>query len=106
MFRYATRVIRHVVLMKLTDPADAPETAERLRALAPQIPEIRSLDVGLDGVGSDVSWHLALTTTHASLDALAAYQQHPVHAEFGAWVRPRLAARAVVDVEVADTADL
>ena len=96
-------MIRHVVLMKLIDPADAPQTAERLRALAPKIAEIRSLDVGLDVVGSEVSWHLVLTTTHDSLDALAAYQRHPVHHEFGAWVRPRLAARAVVDCDVADT---
>jgi hypothetical protein len=89
--------------MKFTDPADAPEAADRLRALAPQIDEIATLDVGLDVVGSDVSWHLVLTTTHSSLDALSGYQKHPVHQEFGAWVRPRLADRAVVDVQLADT---
>ena len=96
-------MIRHVVLMNFTDPADAPEAAERLRALAPQIDQIASLDVGVDVVGSDVSWHLALITTHPSLAALTGYQSHPVHQEFGAWVRPRLAARAVVDVDVDDT---
>ena len=96
-------MIRHVVLMKFTDPADAPEAAERLRALAPKIEQIATLDVGLDVVGSDVSWHLVLITTHASLAALTGYQSHPVHQEFGAWVRPRLAARAVVDVELDDT---
>jgi hypothetical protein len=93
-------VIRHVVLMKFTDPADAPEAAERLRALGGQIEQIDTLDVGLDVVGSDVSWHLVLTTTHPSLAALTGYQAHPVHQEFGAWVRPRLAERAVVDAEV------
>ena len=96
-------MIRHVVLMKFTDPADAPEAAERLRALAPQIDSIATLDVGLDIVGSDVSWHLALTTTHPSLAALSGYQSHPVHQEFGAWVRPRLEARAVVDMQLDDT---
>ena len=100
MFRYASAVIRHVVLMQFTDPADAPEAADRLRALAPQIPEIRAMEVLVDVVGSDVSWHLAMTTTHDSPAALKGYQGHPVHAEFGAWVRPRLAQRAVVDGEI------
>ena len=100
MFRYASRVIRHVVLMQFTDPADAPEAAARLRALAPQIDQIRSMEVLLDVVGSEVSWHLAMTTTHDSLEALRGYQGHPVHAEFGAWVRPRLAQRAAVDGEI------
>ena len=93
-------MIRHVVLMKFTDPADAEPAAERLRALAPQIDEIADLHVALDVVGSEVSWHLVLTTRHDSLAALQAYQSHPVHQEFGAWVRPRLVARAVVDHEV------
>jgi hypothetical protein len=70
-----------------------------LRALAGQVDEIEDLHVGLDIVGSDVSWHLVLTTTHHCLDELRGYQSHPVHEEFGAWVRPRLAGRAVVDHE-------
>ena len=90
-------MIRHVVLMKFTDAADAAAAAERLRALASRIDEIADLHVALDEVGSDVSWHLVLTTLHDSLAALQAYQAHPVHQEFGSWVRPRLAARAVVD---------
>ena len=93
-------MIRHVVLMKFSDPADAPEAAERLRALAPRIDAIRDLHVALDMLGTEVSWHLVLTTQHESVEALQAYQADPVHHEFGAWVRPRLAARAVVDHEV------
>ena len=93
-------MISHVVLMQFVDPADAPEAAERLRALAPRIDEIAELEVGVDVVGSEVSWHLALLTRHASLEALRGYQAHPVHAEFGAWVRPRLAQRAAVDFEI------
>lgn len=93
-------MIRHVVLMKFTDPADAPEAAERLRELAGRIEEIADLHVALDMVGSEVSWDLVLTTRHATLADLEGYQAHPVHQEFGGWVRPRLAARAVVDSEV------
>jgi len=93
-------VIRHVVLMRFEDAADAPEAKTRLEALPAQIAEIRSLEVGLDVVRSEVSFDLALVTTHDSLEELRAYQGHPAHEEFGAWVRPRLTARAVVDAEV------
>lgn len=92
-------MIRHTVLMKFTDKGNAAETKTRLEALAPQIPQIDSLDVGLDVVGSAVSYDLVLTTTHADLDALRGYQSHPVHEEFGGWLRPLLADRAVVDAE-------
>ncbi len=93
-------MIRHLVLMTFLDPADAPEAKTRLEALPAQIPQIATLDVGLDVVGSTVSAHLGLITTHADLEALQAYQSHPVHEEFGTWVRPRLAARHVCDLEV------
>ncbi len=93
-------MIRHLVFMTFNDPADAPECQRRLEALPAGIPQILTLEVGLDVVRSDVSAHLALVTTHADLDALRAYQSHPVHQEFGAWVKPRLAARHVVDLQV------
>ncbi len=92
-------MITHVVLMKFADPANREEAKERLEALAAEIPQIRSLHVGLDVVGSPVSYDLALTTTHESVDELKAYQGHPVHEAFGGWLRPLLDARVVVDYE-------
>ena len=93
-------MIRHHVLMKFADRSNAAEAKARLEDLAPKIPSILSLEVGLDVLGGEVSWDLALTTTHPDLDGLQAYQVHPAHAEFGQWVRPLLANRATVDVEV------
>jgi hypothetical protein len=90
-------VIRHIVLMTFADPGNAPEAKQRLEALEAQIPQILSLHVGLDVLGTPVSAHLALTTTHDSVETLKEYQAHPVHEEFGAWVRPLLTARVVVD---------
>lgn len=92
-------MLRHVVLMKLHDPADAPEAKQRLEDLGAQIPEILSLEVGLDVLRTELSYDLWLITTHASREALAAYQEHPVHQEFRQWVGPRMAARAVADSE-------
>lgn len=92
-------MIRHVVLMKLTDPADAPEAKARLEALPAEIPQIRSLEVGLDVLRTDASYDLWLITTHDSAETLGEYQTHPAHDDFRAWVGPRLAGRAVVDSE-------
>ena len=92
-------MIRHVVLMKLTDPADAPETKARLEALLGQVPGLRTLEVGLDVLRTEASYDVWLITTHDSREALAGYQVHPAHEEFRAWVGPRLAARALADSE-------
>ncbi|MFD3326642.1 Dabb family protein [Streptomyces sp. NPDC058701] len=87
----------HVVLMRFDDPSHAPEAARRLRGLLGRVPEIRALEVGLDLTRSEVSYDLVLTTRHADAEELAAYQKHPEHQALGAWLRPLLVDRAVVD---------
>jgi hypothetical protein len=93
-------VIRHVVLLKLTDPAEAPETVERLHALRGACAGLLSMDAGADVLRTEASYDVALVTTHDDLAGLQAYAADPVHQEFLAWLRPRLAARAVVDSEL------
>ena len=90
-------MLTHVVMMTFADPSNAPEAKARLEALGSQIDAIDSLTVALDELGTEVSAHLLLTTTHADTDALREYQVHPVHQEFGGWVRPLLTSRVVVD---------
>jgi Stress responsive A/B Barrel Domain len=85
--------------MKFTDASDAEEAKKRLEELPADIPQIRTLHVGLDVVHSEVSFDLCLTTTHESVEELQGYQSHPVHVEFGGWLRPLLSARHVVDYE-------
>ncbi|WP_326740872.1 Dabb family protein [Streptomyces sp. NBC_01022] len=63
----------------------------------PLVPEIRSIELGLDTVGSPVSFHLCMITRHEDEAGLSAYQNHPRHLELASWLRPRLAERAVVD---------
>ena len=93
-------MITHIVLMKFADKANVGEAKKRLEALPEGIPQIKTLTVGLDVVGSEVSQDLALITTHDSLEDLKAYQSHPVHLEFGGWLRPLLTSRVAVDYEV------
>ncbi|MFF5081911.1 Dabb family protein [Actinoplanes sp. NPDC000266] len=87
----------HVVMMKFADAGDAPKAKLRWEELAGAVPGIRTFFCALDELETPVSWHLLLRTTHLSVADLQAYQSHPRHHEFGAWVRPLLTERAVVD---------
>lgn len=93
-------MIRHVVMMRFVDPADAAEAKRLLEDLVGVVPELLSLQVDLDVLRSEASWDLALVSTHADLDALQAYRVHPAHAAFLEWLGPRISARASVDAEV------
>ncbi|BAL90943.1 hypothetical protein AMIS_57230 [Actinoplanes missouriensis 431] len=87
----------HVVLMRFADGADAAKAKVRLEELAGVVPEIRSLRADLDELHTEVSWDLHLRTTHHDEADLRAYQAHPAHQELGAWLRPLLTSRAVID---------
>jgi hypothetical protein len=92
-------VLTHVVSFTLTDPSDAAETAARIEALGPQIVALGSICAGVDILGDPGAAHVVLISTHDDVEGLRAYQEHPVHQEFGAWVAPRIAAKTVVDFE-------
>jgi hypothetical protein len=92
-------VLTHVVTFTFTDAEDRHEAQARLVALPPAIEAIRSLTTGLDTLGDPGAAHLVLITTHDDVEGLRAYQTHPVHEEFGAWVRPLLSGKSVVDFE-------
>jgi len=92
-------VLTHVVSFTLADPADAAETKARIEALGPQIDAIRSITAGVDILGDPGAAHVVLISTHDDVQGLRDYQEHPVHQEFGAWIRDRMAAKTVVDFE-------
>ena len=92
-------MITHVVSFTFTDKVDIDECVSRLRALEPQIDAIRTWFVGVDMLGDAGAADVVLVSTHDDVVGLRAYQTHPVHEEFGAWVRPLLSGKAVVDVE-------
>ena len=90
-------MLTHVVSFTFADPEDRHEAQARLQALPGQVEAIRTMQTGLDELGDPGAAHLVLITTHDDVAGLRAYQEHPVHEEFGAWVRPRLSAKTVVD---------
>ena len=82
-------MLTHVVLFKLKDRS--PESVERARQvlvnMEGRIPELLSIEVGADVLHSERSYDLALITRFASLEALQAYDTHPLHEEVKAYMK-------------------
>lgn len=74
-------MITHIVMFKLKDrsPESVERTAQVLRDMEGKIEELRYLEVGKDVLHTDRSYDIALVTKFDSLEALKAYQVHPVH---------------------------
>ena len=95
------RPLTHIVLFKLQEPTPAvtSEVMRRLYAMEGKIPELRSIEVGVDVVRSGRSYDVALTTRFDNLAAMQAYQVNPLHLEVLAYLRTVLEATVVVDYE-------
>ncbi|QAY66445.1 Dabb family protein [Paenibacillus protaetiae] len=74
-------MITHIVFFKLKDGSaeNVERTAQVLRDMKGKIDVLKSIEVGIDVVHSARSYDIALVTTFDSLEALEAYQVHPVH---------------------------
>ena len=57
------------------------------------------MTAGVDVLRTEASYDVALVATHLDLAGLRTYADDPVHGEFLAWLRPRLAGRVTVDSE-------
>ena len=99
-------MIRHVVMWKFADSAEGrsreenlAHVRERLTALyrSGKIEGLRSMEIGRDEGGTDMSFDMVLITEFDSFESLAAYKVHPDHAAISAYVKKVRTARAVVD---------
>ena len=74
-------MITHIVCFKLKvgSPESVERTAQVLRDMEGRIDELKYLEVGVDVLRSDRSYDIALITKFDSMEALNAYQVHPVH---------------------------
>lgn len=97
--------VRHIVSWQLaaSDPADKAESVDTIRtslqSLVGVVDDIRSLQVGADVVGGG-NWDVVLIADFDDVDAVGRYQVHPAHQKVAAVIRPLVANRACVDVEV------
>jgi diamine N-acetyltransferase len=97
----AVRPLTHVVLFKFKQPTDEvlQKAADLLRGLSGQVPQLISIEVGLDVLHSERSYDLALITRFARLADLEAYQTHPEHLKVLDYLRTVLAGSVAVDFE-------
>lgn len=95
-------MIRHTVLFRFRNPADAVEAKAKLDALVGRVPSIASLWCGVTTGSATDTHHLALITDHADADELAAYQADPIHLEASGWIRERISDKSVVDAVLED----
>jgi hypothetical protein len=94
-------MLTHIVLFKLKDrsPANVAATRDRIAVLAGQIPELLSIEVGINVVDSPRAYDIALVETFESVEEMHAYQQHPAHLALLAEVMPRFEDFFTVDYE-------
>jgi hypothetical protein len=94
-------MLTHIVLFKLHDrsPENVEATRARIAAIGGKIPQLLSIEVGANVVDSAHVYDIGLLTTFDSVEAMQAYQVHPVHVELLADVVPRFAEIASVDYQ-------
>ena len=92
-------MIKHIVMWKLAEGANAELLQARLMELAGNIPGLLDIEVGIDFLGSAQSADLVLTATLESRAALDAYQQHPAHQAVVPLMQAATVERRVVDYD-------
>ena len=99
-------MICHIVFWKFSDFADNRSkeenmdiVKEKLTALLPIIPQIRSFRIGKDVLHSDMSYDMALIMEFDSLTDLDLYKNHPEHKKVSNFVKTVRSDRASVDFE-------
>ena len=100
-------MIRHIVMWKFKENAEGKTKAENMQlvkdsllALVDVIPEICSMEIGMDITHSDMSMDLALITEYRSVADMKVYAEHPEHKKVSAYVRRVIESRVVLDFEI------
>ncbi|MEM7678721.1 MAG: Dabb family protein [Myxococcota bacterium] len=93
-------MIVHNVLFKLKDPGEIDEATTLLKSMKGQIAELKHIEVGIDKLKTERSYHIALTTHFETWADLEAYRVHPVHKPILAHMARVVSTAAVVDYEI------
>lgn len=97
-------MIKHVVMFKFKGSDEerkevATRFMEALIQLPCEIPQLKSIDVGIN-MNPAETWDLVLTATAESMEDVAIYSSHPAHQDAVAIIAPYKEARACVDYQV------
>ena len=92
-------MIRHVVMWKLNDPADAPRFKQLLDTCIGLVPGMIEFEVGIRSTGLDANVDVLLVSSFVDAAALDAYQNHPHHKAVSSQLGPLRESRSVLDHE-------
>lgn len=97
-------MLKHIVMWKLKAEAEGKTKAENalwmkehLEALVGVVPQICSLQVGINCKESEMAYDAVLISTFENEEALAAYKVDPRHAQVSAYCKKIRESRVVVD---------
>lgn len=89
-------MLRHIVMWKLKDPADAPKVKALLDSCKGCVPGMLEFEVGIRQEGLEANMDVVLVSGFTDQAALDAYQNDPHHNEVKKNFPPR-ESRTVVD---------
>ena len=100
-------MIRHIVMFQLKEHAlgkpaleNALEAKRKFYGLAGRIPSLRRFEVGINSEEAPGdNFHIVLVCEFEDAAGLNAYQDHPAHMEFGAFMSRIREKRACIDYE-------
>lgn len=93
-------MIKHIVMFKLNDVSKAEEAKERFNKVVENVSELKKGEVVINSADApDSNYTIALICDFESIDALNAYQVHPAHEEFAAFIAGIKTDRACIDYE-------
>ncbi len=92
-------MVKHIVMWKLKNKADAVEIKQRLESLIGKIPGLLKIEVGIDFLESEQSADVVLYSELTSREALEVYQNHTEHMAVVPLVKTAAVSRTVVDYD-------
>ena len=97
-------MLKHIVMWRFKDGAEGKSPLEHaqwmkqnLEALVGVVPEIQSLEYGIDEMPTPASYHGVLTIVVADTEALIRYANHPEHLKIVDYASKVTENRVVVD---------
>ena len=101
-------MIRHIVMFELLEEAEGRNrqenremASERAEALRERVPSLKAYQVVVNEPEADqTNYDIALICDFEDMDGLAAYQNHPEHKAFGAFITNLRKNRACIDYEM------
>ena len=97
-------MLKHIVMWKLKEFAEGKTKTENARIMKESlerligiVPEIRSLQVGINEKDSEMAYDAVLISTFEDIDALARYKVHPEHVKVSSYCKKIRESRIFVD---------